>query len=576
MPDQPQSITEHREKEHRFRRFSYYCFIVVMLAIFFLRDCSGTKTGKKGAPAPADTDGKRTARHTGLQVASQSGYPASDAHAAARGVSNGAAAGMLPGTGPELTAAATDGMHVQDSASLAQTPTRTANMQQDSNNGSGVSRPTSAQTSVIPDKSMFPSDKHADPGYKINGLLNLTLNSSKGVFSDRSFTAFDTTLTLLASKGNDEFSFNGRWRYADPDLAQNIPAYYITEAWYRRSLPSSSLPSRGYALTAGRQYLVEAAGEQLDGFNLDARLNERVSTGAFLGFRPDPFTSVFRGDALTTGIHSSWRGRDGKSYSREGLVYNTLRGHPDRAFLAWEAGSWLSGSTSLRNYLITDLNLNNSGLVITNYTLQAVWQAVRDLRIAWDGKVYRNIFYYASSAGIPTDRSPIYSTSLNLDYVFTRDLISRTSVSYNHRDSDHKNATFYSESVDLSNVLKSGTSLNFTYAASQYYNAYFDSFSVTLARQFLERLLLNLTARYQKNVAETFGNKNTSDFASASLGGNYAINDKYDLSGYLEYQQGHLFNGPTVGFGFIRDPLVVGTPTDATGFNSLISLTRRF
>jgi hypothetical protein len=413
--------------------------------------------------------------------------------------------------------------------------------------------------------------KEPAPGYSIGGLLGLSLNSSRGLYSDRTYTVFDTSLALLAARGPDEYAFNGRWRYSpNQDLAGNIPAYYVTEAWYRRRLTPR------YTLTTGRHYLPEAAGELLDGAALDARVNERFSLGAFFGFRPAPYDFAFRNDALTAGIYSRWKGSENRFFSREALVFNSLRGRADRAFFAWEAGGALAETLSMRQLVTADFNLDKPGVDVTNYSLQAAWQPVRDLRVTWDGRMYRGIFYYVGSAGIPADTSPIYGTSLNLNYVFTRNLISTSSVVLNHRGSDHRESLSYAESIDLPDIMGSGANVNLSYSATDYYNAYFDSYSVSLSRQFFERLLLSFSTRYQRNVAETSGDKNESAFLSYSLGMNCLINDKYDLSGYFEHQRASLYNGTTEGLGFIRDPNAVSTVARDTGHNFLVLLNRRF
>lgn len=418
-----------------------------------------------------------------------------------------------------------------------------------------------------------PDKNESIPKLNIGGLLGLSFNSSRGVFSDRQYTAFDTNLSLQASRGKDDFSFRGRWRYSpNQDLAGNIPAYYVTEAWFRRKLT----PQR-YTLTAGRQSLYEAAGELIDGVALDARVNERYSLGAFLGFRPDPFDFAFRDDALSTGIYSTWKESKGRYFSREALVFNSLRGRADRAFFSWDAGGAVSETISMRQLLIADFTLDKPGMEVTTYSLQAAWQPVRDLRVTWDGRMYRGILYYVGSTGIPTDISPIYGTSLSLNYVFSRNLISTSSVSFNHRKSDNRDSLSYAESIDLPDLLGSGTNVNLSYSATDYYNAFFDSYSVALSRQLFERLQVSFSTRYQRNIAETLGDENESDILSYSLGMNYIINDKLDLAGYAEHQGASLYNGSTVGLGFIRDPNTVSTTaTRGTGHNFLVSLNRRF
>ncbi len=417
-----------------------------------------------------------------------------------------------------------------------------------------------------------PGKSEAAPRHNISGLLGLSMNSSKGFFSDRQYTVFDTNLSLLASRGAEDFSFRGRWRYSpNQDLAGNIPAYYVTEAWYRRRLT----PQR-YTLTAGRQYLFEAAGELLDGATIDSSVNERFSLGAFLGFRPDPFDFAFRKEALTTGIYAAWKSSESCFFSREALVFNSLRGRPDRAYFAWEAGGTFTETISMRQLVTADFTLDKPGIGVTNYSLQAAWLPIRDLRITWDGRMYRGIFYYVGSAGIPTDTSPIYGTSLSLNYVFSRNFISTSSLALNHRESDHRESLAYTESIDLPDIMGSGANINLSYSATDYYNAFFDSYSVSLSRQFFERLLATLSTRYQRNTAETFGDKNESAFLSYSMGINYLINDKYDLAGYFEHQQANFYNGTTEGLGFIRDPNTVSTFTRNTGHNFLVSLNRRF
>lgn len=431
---------------------------------------------------------------------------------------------------------------------------------------------TSASEQSVQVKQTDTGRSEAAPGYTIGGLLGLSLNSSRGFFSDRTYTAFDTNLALQVSRGADDFSFKGRWRYSpNQDIAGNIPAYYITEAWYRRKLT----PQR-YTLTAGRQYIVEAAGELVDGAAIDAHVNERFSLGAFFGFRPDPFDFAFRKDALTTGIYTAWKGPERLFYSREALVFNSLRGRADRAYFAWEAGGAFTETISMRQLVTADFRLDKPGVDVTNYYLQAGWQPVRDLRVTWDGRMYRGILYYAGSAGIPTDTSPVYGTSLSINYVFTRNLIGTSSVALSHRKLDHRESLSYTESIDLPDIIGSGANMNLSYSATDYYNSFFDSYSIALTRQFFERMLLILSTRYQRNTTDGIGDKNESNFLSYSLGINCIINDKYDLAGYFEHQRASFYNGTTEGLGFIRDPNMVSTSARDTGHNFLVTLNRRF
>ncbi len=411
------------------------------------------------------------------------------------------------------------------------------------------------------------------PRFDTRGLLSLSLDSSKGVFSDRSFTSVGSSLSYEGSKGIEGFALRGRWRYTlDQDLARNIPSYYFTDAWYRWSISP-----RGDTLTGGRQRLVEAAGELFDGVALDVRPSAGIVLGAFAGFRPDPFDFRFRDDALSTGVYSSWAGSgSGAFFSRQALVFNSLRGRLDRTFLTWETGGSFPNSAFLRQYMVLDLDSRNRPFTLTNYSLQAGGQPARDLRVTWQANLYRNIFYNVGSADIPTDTSAIHSTSLTLTYTFTRSLINTASAAFSHRDLDHRRSFSYSDAMDFLDLLGSGVNLGLSYSATDYFNAYLDSYSAALSRQLGGRASMTLSSSYQRNIAETFGDKSKSTFWLSSLGGNYIANDKYDVAGNFQYQRAHLNNGPTVGLGFIRDPQLVGSSTKGTGYNMFLSLVRRF
>ncbi len=421
-----------------------------------------------------------------------------------------------------------------------------------------------------------------DPGYQerpdaprfdTRGLLTLSLDSSKGVFSDRSFTSIGSSLSYEGFRGIEGFALRGRWRYTpDQDLARNVPSYNFTDAWYRWSISP-----RGNTLTGGRQRVLEAAGELLDGVVLDVRPSAGIVLGAFAGFRPDPFDFRFRDEALTTGAYSSWAGTGSRAFfSRQALVFNSLRGRMDRTFLTWEAGGSLSDTAFLRQYVIMDLDSRDRPFTLTNYSLQAGGQPARDLRATWQANVYRNIFYNVGSAGIPTDTSAIHSTSVTLAYTFTRSLINTVSAAFSHRDLDHRKSFSYSDAMDFLDLLGSGVNVNLSYSAANYYNAYLDSYSAALSSPLGGRAQMTLSSSYQRNIADTFGDKSKSTFLLSSLGGSYIVNDKYDVAGNFQHQRAHLNNGPTVGLGFIRDPQNVGSSTKGTGNNLFLSLIRRF
>ena len=411
------------------------------------------------------------------------------------------------------------------------------------------------------------------PRFDTRGLLTLSLDSSKGVFSDRSFTSIGSSLSYEGFRGIEGFALRGRWRYTpDQDLARNIPSYDFTDAWYRWSISP-----RGNTITGGRQRVLEAAGEMIDGVALDVRPSAGIVLGAFAGFRPDPFDFRFRDDALTTGAYSSWAGTGNRAFfSRQALVFNSLRGRLDRTFLTWEAGGSLSDTAFLRQYVILDLDSRGRPFTLTNYSLQAGGQPARDLRVTWQANVYRNIFYNVGSANIPTDTSAIQSTSLTLAYTFTRSLINTASAASSHRELDHRKSFSYSDALDFLDLLGSGVNANLTYSGADYYNAYLDSYSAALSRQLGGRAQMTLSSSYQRNIADTFGDKSKSTFWLSSLGGSYIVNNKYDVAGNIQYQQAHLNNGPTEGLGFIRDPQVVGSSRHGAGYNLFLSLLRRF
>ncbi|MCL5883947.1 MAG: hypothetical protein M1377_01095 [Deltaproteobacteria bacterium] len=403
--------------------------------------------------------------------------------------------------------------------------------------------------------------------------MTLSLDSSKGVFSDRSFTSIGSSLSYEGSAGIEGFALRGRWRYTpDQDLARNIPSYYFTDAWYRWSISP-----RGDTLTGGRQRLAEAAGELFDGVAVDVRPSAGVVLGAFLGFRPDPFDFRFREDAWSTGVYSSWAGTGSRaSFSRQALVFNSLHGSPDRTFLTWDAGGSLSDTAFWRQFVILDLDSKDRPFTLTNYSLQAGGQPARDLRATWQANVYRNIFYNVGSAGIPTDTSALHSTSVTLAYTFIRSLINTGSAAFSHRDLDHRKSFSYSDAVDFLDLLGSGVNANLTYSGADYYNAYLDSFSAALSRQIGGRAQMTLSSSYQRNIADTFGDKSKSTFWLSSLGGSYIVNDRYDVACNFQYQEAHLNNGPTEGLGFIRDPQLVGSSRHGAGYNLFLSLLRRF
>ena len=414
--------------------------------------------------------------------------------------------------------------------------------------------------------------KPAAPRFDTRGSLTLSLDSSKGVFSDRSFTRVGSSLSYEGFRGIEGFALRGRWRFTpDQDLARNIPSYYFTDAWYRWSISP-----RGGTLTGGRQRLVEAAGELFDGVALDVRPGAGIVLGAFAGFRPDPFDFRFREDALTAGAYSSWAGTGSRAFfSRQALVFNSLRGRLDRTFFTWEAGGSLSDTAFLRQYVILDLDSRNRPFTVTNYSLQAGGQPTRDLRATWQANLYRNIFYNVGSSNIPTDTSAIHSTSLALAYTFTRSLINTASSAFSHRELDHRRSFSYSDAVDFIDLLGSGVNANLAYSGADYYNAYLDSFSAALSRQLGVRATMTLSSNYQRNIADTFGDKSKSTFWLSSLGGSYIVNDKYDIAGNCQYQRAHLNNGTTEGLGFIRDPQLVGSSTHGNGYNLFLSVLRR-
>lgn len=435
-----------------------------------------------------------------------------------------------------------------------------------------TSEPKTSAGDLSSTESRAPKKPNA-PSFDTRGLLTLSLDSSKGVFSDRSFASVGSSLSYEGSKGIEGFALRGRWRYTpDQDLARNIPSYYFTDAWYRWSISP-----RGDTLTGGRQRLVEAAGELFDGVALDVRPSAGIVLGAFAGFRPDPFDFRFRDDALSMGVYSSWAETgSGAFFSRQALVLNSLRGRLDRTFLTWETGGSFPNSAFLRQYVVLDLDSRDRPFTLTNYSLQAGGQPARDLRVTWQANVYRNIFYNVGSADIPTDTSALHSTSLTFAYTFARSLINTASAALSHRDLDYRKSFSYSDALDFLDLLGSGVNVNLTYSGADYYNAYLDSYSAALSRQLGGRAAMTLSSSYQRNIADTFGDKSKSIFWLSSLGGSYIVNDKYDVAGNFQYQRAHLNNGPTVGLGFIRDPQVVGSSTKGTGYNLFLSLARKF
>lgn len=418
-----------------------------------------------------------------------------------------------------------------------------------------------------------PPGKPDVPRFDTRGLWTLSVDSSKGVFSDRSFTTVGSSLSYEGSRGIEGFALRGRWRYTrEEDLAGNIPSYYFTDAWYRWRLSP-----RGGTLTAGRQRVVEAPGELFDGVAIDTLRVGGYSQGVFAGFRPNPFDLRFREDAWSAGVYSSWTGQGSAAFfSRQAVVLNMVRGTTDRTYVAWEAGGAFSQTGYVRQFVIADIDSRDRPLTVTNYSLQAGGQPVRDLRATWQGSVYRNIFYNVGSAGIPTDTSAIHSTSLTLSYALKRNLINTASAAFSHREFDHRESFSYSDAIDFLDLLGSGVNVNLAYSGANYYNAYLDSYSTALSRQLGARAQATLTSSYQRNIAETFGDKTASTFWLSSLGGSYIVSDKYDVAGNFQYQRAHLNNGPTAGLGFIRDPQAVGASAHGDGYNLFLSLVRRF
>ncbi len=401
-----------------------------------------------------------------------------------------------------------------------------------------------------------------DPG-RIEGRFVQSFNTSKGVYSDRSYTVFESTLELAGSGGITGFGLRWRGRYAPgEDLSEDIPSSFLEEAWYRLGDPAGA-----YRLTLGRHYIEAAAAEVVDGVSLEKKAGAGLSVGAFFGFRPDPYDYAFRSSAATGGLYSAWRGAGDRSWSRQALVVSYYEKELDRTYFTWEAGTVVRKTMTIRQYVVLDADLEEGDLSLTDYALNLDVQPHRDLWIGWKGQAYRNVFFEASSEDIPTDTSATYRTSLALRYAFSKHLIGRAAIEFSHRDFDHSDALSWSLGADLPDLLRSGATLSLLYTGNDYYNARFDSYSASLARTFGQRLSLSLGLKYWRNRAASLPGSSESEFYAMTAGGSYLFSDRIDLSLYYEYQRSRFGNGSTLGLGFERDSRQVGTSDSSRGHN---------
>ncbi len=410
-----------------------------------------------------------------------------------------------------------------------------------------------------------------EPGH-IEGRFAQSVNTSKGVYSDRSYTVFESTLELSGAQGINEFALRWRGRYAPgEEFSENIPSSYLEEAWYRWGDPDGP-----YRLTLGRHYIEAAATELIDGLSVESRAGRGPSLGVFLGFRPDPYDFDFRPDAFSTGLFSSWRNAAGRTYSRQALVFNVFETELDRTYFTWEAGTVVRKNMTVRQYVVLDVDLDSDGLTLTDYALDLGAQPVRDLYVSWRGEIYRNIFFEQSSEDIPADTSATYTTSLALRYVFSRHLTGRASIEYRHRDLDQSESLSWSLGLDLPDLLRSGATFSLLYSATDYYNAFFDSYSASLTRAFGQRLTLNLGLKYWRNFTDQLQGRSESNYYAVSGGATYLVSERIDLSAYYEFQQARFENGPTLGLGFDRSSDPTGTADRADGHNFSLIFQYRF
>lgn len=401
-----------------------------------------------------------------------------------------------------------------------------------------------------------------DPG-RIEGRFVQSFNTSKGVYSDRSYTVFESTLELAGSGGIAGFGLRWRGRYAPgEDLSEDIPANFLEEAWYGVGDPAGA-----YRLTLGRHYIDAAAAELVDGVSLEKKSKAGLSIGAFFGFRPDPYDYAFRPDAFSGGLYSAWRAAGDRTWSRQALVVSYFEKELDRTYFTWEAGTVVRKNVTVRQYVVLDADLEQGDLSLTDYALTLDVQPHRDLWVGWKGEVYRNVFFEASSEDIPTDTSATYRTSLALRYAFSRFLIGRASVEFSHRAFDHSDALSWSLGADLPDLLRSGVTMSLLYTGNDYYNARFDSYSASLARTFGQRLSLSLGLKYWRNRAASLPGSSESEFYAMTAGGSYLLTDRIDLSVFYEYQRSRYGNGSTLGLGFERDSRQVGTSDSSRGHN---------
>lgn len=403
------------------------------------------------------------------------------------------------------------------------------------------------------------------------GRFVQSVNSSKGVYSDRSYTVYETTLELSGAEGIGAFALRWRGRYApSEDLSEDIPTNYLEEAWY-----SWGDPAGPYRLTLGRHYIDSADGELVDGISINQTADKEFSLGAFAGFRPNPYDFSFRADAISAGVYSSWTDKSsGRSYSRQALVINIFKQAIDRAYFSWDSSKGITDTLSLRQYLTMDYRPDDGGLNLTNYSLGLDWQPSRDLWVNWRGETYRGIFYDVGSEDIPTDTSPVSSSSVSVRYVVSKKLINSASLRYSRRDKDQ--SLSWSLGADFPDLLESGATLSLLYSATDYYNAFFDSYSMTLTRTFLEKMIANLGLRYWRNSTDQPRGSSSADYSAVSGGVTYLLNDRINFSAYYEFQQSRFENGSTLGRGFdpASDPTSV---TDrANGHNFSLILEYRF
>lgn len=419
--------------------------------------------------------------------------------------------------------------------------------------------------------------------WQVEGRLGQLVSSSSGVYLDRTFTVFDTTLELFGRKEATSFGMRWRGRYVPgKDFAGNIPSNFLEEARYRWDKFAGS-----YRLTLGRHYIDSIASELLDGVSVEKSFDPGNGYGTFFGFRPDPYDFRFRSDAFSTGLFSSWRGNSGSSYSRQAVVLNYLKTGVDRAYFSWDAGLPLHEKVNLRQFVVVDVNPKDGGLTFTNYALNLDAKPNRDLWIGWSGKVYRNIrfaeskvyqnFQFAENpVSISIDTSPIYTSSLDLRYVFSPFLIGRARAEGAHRNLDGANSFSWTLGADFPNLYRSGTNVGVLYSNTHYYNAFFDSYNATLSRAFGQRWFLVSGLKYWRNISDQPQSRPTTRYHAIFASGTYQATDRLDISAYFNYQDSRYGNGPTLGFGFDRKPSLIGTLDRSLGRNASLILQYRF